>query len=120
MSTYSTQDHERDWTVIVKPNGFNPHRPSTSDDKEKGRNECGVVIYLTDGRDEVEHSRVLFVRRHAVNRSATFKSTFREQLAAAAEAADEMNHAHELVKEAMATAAAKRRERLSAASAGAL
>jgi hypothetical protein len=74
------------WEVKTKPVPDNP--------SAEGKNESGVVVILTDGSQEVETSRVLFVRRNARNKSVGFKRQLLKELDKAYEAVEVLNDAY--------------------------
>lgn len=71
------------WVVRTKPQPENP--------SPEGKNESGIVVELTDGKQHVEVSRVLFVRRNAMNKSVGFKRQLLKEMDKAFEAAEVLN-----------------------------
>lgn len=73
------------WNVKVEPE---PENPSGD-----GKNEGGLVVYVTDGYERHEVSRVLFVRKHSPNKRVPFSKQLRQVRATAADAARALNDA---------------------------
>jgi hypothetical protein len=100
------------WTVKTKPVPENP--------TPAGKNESGIVIYLRDGNSgqDVEVSRVLFVRRNAANKSVGFKRQLLKELDKAYEATEVLNDSYmeqdakDKAKTAAVEEAEKRRNKL--------
>jgi hypothetical protein len=60
------------WKIECEPDGVND-----------GVNECGMVIYLTDGQERREVSAVGFVRRNAKNPEVDFEPQLDREIAKA-------------------------------------
>jgi hypothetical protein len=74
------------WKVKTRPEPENP--------TPAGKNESGIVVYLDNGKQKVEVSRVLFVRRNAMNKSVGFKRQLLKEMDKAFEAADVLNDSY--------------------------
>ena len=67
------------WKVIAEPVDGNPPEPN----KEKGaedKNLSGLIIYLTNGSDKREVSRVAYVRRFSSNPKDSFQKRLQREL----------------------------------------
>jgi len=56
-----------------------------------GENIGGMVIYLTNGSEKEEFSRVAFARRNSKHKTSTFKSKLREEIEQATAAVETLN-----------------------------
>jgi len=78
------------WKVIAEPIGGNPPEPM----KEKGaedKNLSGLVIYLTNGEEKREVSRVAYVRRFSSNPKDSFQKRLQKELDKANSSVQVMN-----------------------------
>ena len=81
------------WTVDLVPH--------TEYDEESGKNQSGLKVQIINGVDAPkEMCRVAFSRRHAVNRTTTFKKVLLARIADAQTAADGLNEAEAKAVEA--------------------
>jgi hypothetical protein len=77
---------QKQWEVKTRPEPENP--------SPEGRNESGIIVFLDNGAQQVEVSRVLFVRRNAMNKSVGFKRQLLKEMDKAFEAKDVLNDSY--------------------------
>ena len=75
------------WKVVLEPRDENP------DEETGGQNVGGIVIFLDDGSDKREVSRVAYVRRNSKNPRVSFKKQLAAEVEKAQISADQLNGA---------------------------
>lgn len=74
----------KEWIVACKPT-------MDSNYKTGGKNTGGLVVYLTDGEDWREVTRVAYARQDSRNPEIPFEDQLQEELEKAGEACDVLN-----------------------------
>lgn len=63
-----------DWAIVCEPQGKNPGTKPKGSSKTKGKNEGGVIVYLSDGGySKQEVARVGFERKNTINPDVMFE-----------------------------------------------
>lgn len=73
------------WKVVLEPRDENPS------EETGGQNVGGIVIFLDDGNDKHEVSRVAYVRRNSKNSRVSFKKQLAMEVEKAQISAEELN-----------------------------
>ena len=78
------------WKVIAEPIEANPPEPNKAKGEED-KNLSGLVIYLTNGSQKREVSRVAYVRRFSANPKDSFQKRLQKELDKANSSVQVMN-----------------------------
>jgi hypothetical protein len=83
------------WEIVVEPQGNNPgfldQAKAKLEKQEDVENTGGMIIYLSNGQQKQELSRVAYIRRNSKNPEVKFQDQLAQEVTKAREAVKVLN-----------------------------